>query len=235
MDLTPTAEQEALRAECRVVAAGQPALGVRQRSAAALRRPGRRGRLRAGVAAPPGRGPLGGRDLARGLRRARRRARWPTTSCRRSWPEPGRPSWSAASASTWWARRCWPTAPTTRSARWLPTILAADLLFCQLFSEPDAGSDLASVSTRAVRTERRRRGRVGVDGQKVWTSYAQFADWGLCLARTNPDVRKQAGITALAIDMRSPGRRGATAAAAHRRDPSSTRSSSTTSSCPTTP
>ncbi len=90
-------------------------------------------------------------------------------------------------------------------ARWLPSILSAEILFCQLFSEPDAGSDLAAVATRAVRTERGGVGGWAVDGQKVWTSYAQFADWGLCLARTNPDVRKQAGITALAIDMRSPG------------------------------
>jgi alkylation response protein AidB-like acyl-CoA dehydrogenase len=87
--------------------------------------------------------------------------------------------------------------------RWLPGILRADILFCQLFSEPGAGSDLASLATRARRSDRED-GWV-LDGQKVWTSYAQFADWGLCLARTNPDVRKQAGITALAIDMRAPG------------------------------
>jgi alkylation response protein AidB-like acyl-CoA dehydrogenase len=90
-------------------------------------------------------------------------------------------------------------------ARWLPAILRADILFCQLFSEPEAGSDLAGLKTRAVRGERD--GETGwlIDGQKVWTSYAQFADWGLCLARTNPDVRKQAGITAFAVDMRAPG------------------------------
>jgi alkylation response protein AidB-like acyl-CoA dehydrogenase len=85
--------------------------------------------------------------------------------------------------------------------RWLPKILPATELWCQLFSEPGAGSDLAALSTRAVRTE----GGWVVNGQKVWTSYAQFADWGLCLARTNPDVAKQAGISAFAIDMRSPG------------------------------
>jgi alkylation response protein AidB-like acyl-CoA dehydrogenase len=87
--------------------------------------------------------------------------------------------------------------------RWLPAILRADILFCQLFSEPGAGSDLASLATRARRSE----GGDGwvLDGQKVWTSYAQFADWGLCLARTNPDVRKQAGITAFAVDMAAAG------------------------------
>ena len=87
--------------------------------------------------------------------------------------------------------------------RWLPAILRADILFCQLFSEPGAGSDLVSLATRARRSE----GGDGwvLDGQKVWTSYAQFADWGLCLARTNPDVRKQAGITAFAVDMAAAG------------------------------
>jgi alkylation response protein AidB-like acyl-CoA dehydrogenase len=87
--------------------------------------------------------------------------------------------------------------------RWLPGILRADILVCQLFSEPGAGSDLASLATRARRSAAED-GWV-LDGQKVWTSYAQFADWGLCLARTNPDVRKQAGITAFAVDMSAPG------------------------------
>jgi alkylation response protein AidB-like acyl-CoA dehydrogenase len=85
--------------------------------------------------------------------------------------------------------------------RWLSRILPAEELWCQLFSEPGAGSDLAAVSTKAVRS-----GDDWVlDGQKVWTSYAQFADWGLCLARTNADVPKQQGITAFAVDMRAIG------------------------------
>ena len=78
-----------------------------------------------------------------------------------------------------------------QKARWLPSILPAEQLFCQLFSEPDAGSDLAAVSTRAARVD----GGWELHGQKVWTSYAQFADWGLCLARTDADApkRKQSG------------------------------------------
>ncbi len=90
--------------------------------------------------------------------------------------------------------------------QWLAKILPAEHIWCQLFSEPGAGSDLAAVSTRAVRTTTDDGQDAWVlDGQKVWTSYAQFADWGLCLARTNPDVAKQHGITALAVDMRAPG------------------------------
>jgi alkylation response protein AidB-like acyl-CoA dehydrogenase len=89
-----------------------------------------------------------------------------------------------------------------QQARWLPRILSAEVLFCQLFSEPGAGSDLAAVATRGVRVE----GGWLLSGQKVWTSYAQFADWGLCLARTDPDApRKQAGLSMFAVDMGSPG------------------------------
>ncbi|HVA09023.1 MAG TPA: acyl-CoA dehydrogenase family protein [Acidimicrobiales bacterium] len=84
----------------------------------------------------------------------------------------------------------------------LPRILSATDLWCQLFSEPDAGSDLASLTTRAVPAE----GGYRVTGRKVWTSYAQFADWGLCLARSDPDApTRQQGITALVVDMHADG------------------------------
>ncbi|MFD9121733.1 acyl-CoA dehydrogenase family protein [Streptomyces bottropensis] len=91
--------------------------------------------------------------------------------------------------------------------------LRTDLLACQLFSEPGAGSDLAAVRTRARQedTDTARRAEAGgggdwvIDGQKVWTSGAQFADYGLLLARTDPDVVKQAGITAFLVPMDAPG------------------------------
>lgn len=86
--------------------------------------------------------------------------------------------------------------------RYLPRILAADELWCQLFSEPDAGSDLASLSTRAVKVD----GGYRVTGRKVWTSYAQFADWGICLTRTDPHApKRQQGLSVLAVDMHAAG------------------------------
>lgn len=81
-------------------------------------------------------------------------------------------------------------------------LLRTDLLACQLFSEPGAGSDLAAVRTRARQESG---GDWVIDGQKVWTSGAQFADYGLLLARTDPDVVKQAGITAFLVPMDAPG------------------------------
>jgi len=79
--------------------------------------------------------------------------------------------------------------------------LRSDLLCCQLFSEPGAGSDLAAVATTAVRDDDGWR----IDGQKVWSSGARFADYGLLLARTDPDVVKQAGLTMFLIPMDAPG------------------------------
>ena len=85
---------------------------------------------------------------------------------------------------------------------WLPRLARLDTWFCQGFSEPGAGSDLA-----ALRTTARREGDYYiVDGQKTWTSYAHLADWIFCLVRTDPGAaRRQAGISFLLIDLRSPG------------------------------
>lgn len=94
--------------------------------------------------------------------------------------------------------------------QFVPATLRGDLRWCQLFSEPGAGSDLAALRTKAVRAEGlSASGATGpgwkLTGQKVWTSSAQQAHWGVCLARTDPDAPKHKGITYFLIDMTSPG------------------------------
>ncbi|MBP1817680.1 acyl-CoA dehydrogenase family protein [Mycobacterium sp. OAE908] len=102
----------------------------------------------------------------------------------------------------WWA------APTIlehgspeQIERFVPPTLTGELFWCQLFSEPGAGSDLASLRMKAVRAE----GGWKLTGQKVWTSRADWAQFGVCLARTDPDAPKHKGITYFLIDMKSPG------------------------------
>ena len=85
--------------------------------------------------------------------------------------------------------------------RFIPPTLRGEIMWCQMFSEPGAGSDLASLSTRAEKVD----GGWSLSGQKVWTTMAHIADWGICLARTNPDAPKHLGISCFLVDMTSAG------------------------------
>ncbi|HVK99438.1 MAG TPA: acyl-CoA dehydrogenase family protein [Dongiaceae bacterium] len=88
-----------------------------------------------------------------------------------------------------------------QKARFLPDILQSNVWWCQGYSEPGAGSDLAALQTKATRDG----DHYVVNGQKIWTTYAQLSDWIFCLVRTDPAAKKQEGISFLLIDMKTPG------------------------------
>jgi len=100
---------------------------------------------------------------------------------------------------------CGPTIMThgtpEQKARWIPKLLSGEEIWCQLFSEPSAGSDLAGLRATAARD--------GddwiVNGQKIWTTGAQFSDWGILVLRTDPNAVKHAGLSYFVVDMHSPG------------------------------
>ena len=88
-----------------------------------------------------------------------------------------------------------------QKAQHLPKILNADVWWCQGYSEPGSGSDLASLSMKAVRDG----DDYVLNGSKIWTTYAQYADWMFCLVRTSTEAQKQRGISFLLLDMKTPG------------------------------
>ena len=85
--------------------------------------------------------------------------------------------------------------------RWVEPVLRGEVMWCQLFSEPGAGSDAAAVRTSAKKVD----GGWRITGQKVWTSLAHICQWGLATVRTDPDAPKHAGVTMMAVDMKAPG------------------------------
>lgn len=88
-----------------------------------------------------------------------------------------------------------------QKAQHLPGMISGETLWCQGYSEPSSGSDLASLRTKAVRDG----DDFIINGQKIWTTWGHYADWMFALVRTNPDVKKQAGITFILVDMKTPG------------------------------
>jgi alkylation response protein AidB-like acyl-CoA dehydrogenase len=100
---------------------------------------------------------------------------------------------------------CGPTVLThgtdAQKEQWIPKLLNGEEVWCQLFSEPNAGSDLAGLRSTAVRDG----DDWVINGQKIWTTGAQFCDWGILVVRSDPNVAKHSGLTYFVVDMHSPG------------------------------
>jgi alkylation response protein AidB-like acyl-CoA dehydrogenase len=118
-------------------------------------------------------------------------------------PPPGPPAQEGPSIGigAWAAPAIQAHGTAQQQQRFIEPTLRAEITWCQLFSEPEAGSDLAGLRTRATRAE----GGWRLSGQKVWTSLAHQADWAICLARTDPDVPKHKGLTYFLVDMHGAG------------------------------
>ena len=125
-----------------------------------------------------------------------RSARRPPTTSRPTSASP------AASRSARSPARCWPTRRRSSSQRHIPKILSGEEIWCQFYSEPEAGSDLAGIRTRATRDG----DHWILNGSKIWSSGAHYADWAMCLARTDWDAPKHRGLTWFAVPTDAAGR-----------------------------
>lgn len=162
-----------------------------------------------------------GEDLDKPARTAWQKALYDRGWAGINWPlEHGGTGWTSVQKHIFWEELCEADAPgispfglamvapiimafgsEAQKHRFLPPILRSDIWWCQGYSEPGAGSDLASLKTRAVRDG----DEYVVNGAKTWTTDAHLADWIFCLVRTDSSARKQGGISFLLIDLKSPG------------------------------
>ncbi len=151
------------------------------------------------TARPPRRGGLRHAGLARAVGPRREGAR--AARDRRGVPRREDPQARTSAWAAWALPNLIVHGTEEQQERWIMPTLRGEIGWCQLFSEPGAGSDLASLTTQATRVE----GGWLLNGQKVWTSMAKEAEWGICLARTDPDAAKHDGISCFMVDMKTPG------------------------------
>ena len=202
MDLRFSAEDEAFRDEVRTFLEDCAARRLRRRAAAAAdpatTTASSRSAWPGSATSAPTAGPAwrGRRSTAGAACRCTSRS-----STSRSTPGPGRPGRIGHIGETLLGPTLIAFGTDEQRARFLPGIVAGTELWCQGYSEPGAGSDLANIQTRAELVD----GRWSIDGQKVWTSQAHWADWCFVLARTNREAAKHKGISYLLVPMRQDG------------------------------